>query len=132
MKYFNILYNSFLWGIIFSVLAFQNKWLEMRINIGIIIPITIIIAFIVFILFEKINRFNIDEILSFKFAFINTILMIVFTIIILGIERTKILPAAIIRELLGMTKVSFSRINMVIISIIILGLVIIGFSRNKK
>ncbi|WP_202709401.1 hypothetical protein [Sporosalibacterium faouarense] len=132
MKYFNILYNSFLWGIIFSVLAFQNKWLEMRINIGIIIPITIIIAFIVFILFEKINRFNIDEILSFKFAFINTILMIVFTIIIIGIERTKILPAAIIRELLGMTKVSFSRINMVIISIIILGLVIIGFSRNKK
>lgn len=48
MILFAFIYNGFVLGLFLSVLAFQSQWLEMRINVGLIVFIAIIIAIIIY------------------------------------------------------------------------------------
>ena len=134
MEYFIIIYNSFIWGMLFSILAFQNKWLEMRINMGIIIPVVMILSLGIFtILRIKISKrwtYIINK--GTLFSTVNTVVSVIIMILVLGIERIKIVPAAIIREGLNITRVHFSTINIFILATVIISLFMIVFSGIKR
>lgn len=126
MRAFKLLYNSFIWGLLGAILAFQNTWLEMRINIAIIIPIIMIISILLFTIIKK------GKLLTFRFSTINLIVCTVISMIILGFKRAKIVPASILREGLNVTEVSFTIMNLILAVILIGGLGIIYFSSREK
>lgn len=126
MKTFKLLYNSFIWGLLGAVLAFQNTWLEMRINIAIIIPIIMVISILLLIVIKK------SELLTFWFSAINLVVCTAISMIILGFKRAKIVPASILREGLHVTEVSFTIMNFILVVLLIGGLGIIYFNSRKK
>jgi len=118
------LYNGLVLGLLFSILAFQNQWLEMRINVGIIAFVTIVISMIIYtIALIKNKPINKKRLVIFTFSSLFSSITITF--VILGVKRITTLPASILREALGITKISFENINIIILSIIILGIVTI-------
>ncbi len=131
MGIFKLVYNSFIWGLVLSILAFQNQWLEMRINIGFIIPSIILIALMYFIVLKLYKNKDITNKINVKFTIINLILSSIVILLILGIERTKILPASIIREGINMTSIPFETINLYLISFLIIGIIIIFYFEMK-
>ncbi len=46
MRYFILVYNGLLWGLLAAVLATRSLWLDMRINAGLIIPVVILMTII--------------------------------------------------------------------------------------
>ncbi|KMT22513.1 hypothetical protein [Clostridium cylindrosporum] len=130
MKYFNILYNSFLWSLVIALTSFKSEWLEMRMNIGLLLFGVWIALFIILSLISIKKTLN----MSFIFSIINLIVCLGYLAVLYGIERLSIVPASIIREGLNMTSVSFNTINTVLIVFLLVGLVIIFFTSasNKK
>jgi hypothetical protein len=125
MKTFQIIYNSLIWGLIVAILAFQSVWLEMRMNIGIFVPIVAIIAIIVLAMMKK------GQLLTFKFSLVNLLVGLIVSVFTLGFRRIMVVPASIVREGLGITQVSFSNMNIILMIILIGGLILIYFN-NKK
>lgn len=129
MRLFKLMFNSFIWGIVISVLAFQSEWLEMRINVGYFIPITMILALAgYFILSKKHPSFyNLKGIATIA----NILISSAICAVVLGFERLMIVPAAIIRELLFLTKIGFDIVNITLIIVLTVGLIIIFLSDSK-
>lgn len=119
MKFFILIYNGFIWGLLVAVMATRSLWLDMRISIGMIIP-TIILFTIIVGLIAK-NRL----IITLKFTLVNLILCFVLTFLILGTKRLAVVPASIIRESIKMTSMSFSIVNWVLLISLALGLIVI-------
>ncbi|MDF2548517.1 MAG: hypothetical protein K0R93_3415 [Anaerosolibacter sp.] len=129
MKYFKMLYISFLWGVLFAVVCFQSEWLEMRVNIGLIGFVMMVVSFCTLMVIDK-KKGNMNKLLNFKFVLWNLVLTIGGMVLLLGSERISVLPAAIIREGLHSTRVSFTTINILILSFLILGAGAIVCSEN--
>jgi hypothetical protein len=131
MTFLIFIYNGFILGFLFSILAFQNQWLEMRINVGLIIFLTIFISIILYIitLLKKkviyIKKLRVFTLCSLFSSFIITFL-------ILGSKRIITLPASILRESMGLTQVSFGTFNIIILLIILIGIVPILFVNQSK
>ena len=122
MNFFTFIYNGFVLGLFFSVLAFQSEWLEMRMNVGLIIFITIIMSIIIYIAaLVKKKRIHKKNLKIFTLGSLGTSFIITF--VILGAKRITTLPASIFREALGITNISFGIINIVVLLIILLGIV---------
>lgn len=123
MKTFSLLYNSFLWGLVISTVAFQNEWLEMRMNIGILIFAVMLLTLI----FWSILKRTKGNILDFKtkWSVINVLLCTALMFCLLGFERITIVPASIIREVIKKSDISFNIINIILLTILIAGLAII-------
>lgn len=132
MRLFKLSFNSFVWGIVISVLAFQSDWLEMRINIGYFIPIVMILALVGYAFLSK--KYSSVHSFNYVFTIVNIVVCSAICIVLLGLERLMIVPAAIIRELLFLTKVRFDIINIGLIIMLVLGFLIIFLSdfRYKK
>ena len=130
MKVFKLLYNSFIWGIIVAILAFQSEWLEMRVNIGIFVPLVMALCLIIRILLRKVKKENLLE-LSLKGTIINLLVCIAISLGILGVERIQVVPASILREGLKATSLSFNSVNMIILLIVIGGLVFFLFNNEE-
>jgi purine-cytosine permease-like protein len=129
MRIFKLMFNSFIIGLVISTLAFQSEWLEMRMNIGYFIPITMILALIGYFLQSKrYPRFNH---LSLMATIANIFISSAICAAVLGFERLLIVPAAIIRELLLLTKIPFDRINIGLILLMIIGLLVIWLGEMK-
>lgn len=124
MKKFSTLYNSIVIALLLSFLSFKNTWLEMRVNIGWLIPLYTIILYIIFYIISK--RSKKVVILKYKVLTIgNLIGCSIISAVILGIESIKIVPAAIIREGLMIRHVSLNTINVILVVFLIIGLLII-------
>lgn len=123
MKFFILIYNGFIWGLLAAVMATRSLWLDMRISIGLIIP-TIILFTIIVGLIAK-NRL----IITLKFTLVNLILCFILTFLVLGTKRLAVVPASIIRESIKMTSISFSVVNWVLLISLALGLIVIWLWR---
>lgn len=127
MKYLRIMYNTFLWALVFAITCFKSEWLEMRVNVGYVLFIAFVIltAMLSIYLRKKDLQFN------FKFTIINLVICFVYGNFIYGFKRLQVVPASIIREGINMTRLPFSKINMILLIILILGLLLILFSDRK-
>lgn len=123
MKYFIILYNTFLWAMIISFIMFKNVWFEMRVNVGLCFFIIWALFFIVF-LFVR-SKKNIFK--NFKiFSSINLILFLIVTLIILSPKSAAYIPASIIRDGLYAAKLlNLNTINIILLVFIFGGLIFI-------
>lgn len=128
MKYFKIMYNAFLWALVLAITCFKSEWLEMRVNMGYIL----LSAFVLLTTIVSICLRKKDSQLSFKFTIINLFICFIYGNFIYGFERLQVVPASIIREGINMTRVPFSKINMILLIILILGLLLILFSDRKE
>ena len=129
IKVFRLLYNSFILGIFISILAFQSEWLEMRVNIGIFIPIVMLLCFAIGGLLEKLGKDHIME-LSLRTTIINLLLCIFISLGILGLERIQVVPASILREGMKVTDISFDSINVALLLLLVGGLVLCFFEKD--
>jgi uncharacterized membrane protein YdjX (TVP38/TMEM64 family) len=129
MKVFRLLYNSFIWGILISILAFQSEWLEMRVNIGIFIPIVMVSCLIVKTLLKKLGKGHLFH-LNLTTTIINVIACTIISLVVLGIERIQVVPASIIREGMKVTSISFDSINIILLLLLIAGLILCFFERD--
>jgi len=123
VKIFSLLYNSFLWGLVIATAAFQNEWLEMRMDIGILIPIVMLITLTFWSVFKKSKRNILD--FKAKLSVINLLLCTTLMFCLLGFERITTVPASIIREVLKISETSFNIMNTILLTILIVGLVVI-------
>lgn len=123
MKVFRLLYNSFIWGILISILAFQNEWLEMRVTIGIFIPIVMILCLVVGTLLKKVGKGHLLQ-LNLTATIINVVVCTAISLAVLGTERIQVVPAAIVREGMKVTNISFNSINIILFLLLIAGLII--------
>ncbi len=129
MKMFRLLYNSFIWGMFISILAFQNEWLEMRINIGMFIPIVMALCLIVGTLLKKMGKEHLLQ-LNLIATIINVLACSIISLAVLGIERMQVVPASIVREGMKVTNISFDSINIILLLLLIVGLTICFFERD--
>jgi len=128
MKYLKIMYNTFLWALVFAITCFKSEWLEMRINVGYILFITFGVLTVILSIYLRKK----DLQLNFKFTIINLVVCFIYGNFIYGFKRLQVVPASIIREGINMTRVPFSKINMILLIILILGLLLILLSDRKE
>lgn len=133
MNLFKVIYNSFVIGLSLSVLAFQNEWLEMRVNIGLIVPVTIIVSLIVyaFVSTKKTNT-QVFRKLNITNTFINLIVLITLSVIFLGRVESMTLIPAMLREAMGISNVSLQTINISTIVFLIAGFTLIYRYESRK
>lgn len=129
MNFFTFIYNGFVLGLFFSVLAFQSEWLEMRMNVGIITFITIIVSIIVYtVTVVKKKRVHKKNLKIFTLSSLGTCFII--SLVMLGAKRITTLPASILREALGLTNIRFGIINIILL-IVLFGIVPILASKKE-
>jgi len=126
MKYFVIIYNGFIWGLLAAVMAVNSLWLDMRINLGLIIPLVILISIIAGLTAGK------QVVIKRNFTLANLILCFMLTFLVLGGERLAVVPASIIREGIKITSIGFPVINLALILSLALGLILICMWRPKN
>jgi len=123
MKFFILIYNGFIWGLLAAVLITRSQWIDMRISVGLIIPAVLLITIIGALIARK------KLIITAKFTLANVIGCFVLTFLVLGTKRMAVVPASIIRETINMTSISFSVINWVLLTGLALGLITIWMRR---
>ncbi|HBI91385.1 MAG TPA: hypothetical protein DDY58_02500 [Terrisporobacter glycolicus] len=128
MKYLKIMYNAFLWALVFAITCFKSEWLEMRVNIGYILFIAFGVLTVIFSIYLRKKNLQ----FGFKFTIINIVICFIYGNFIYGFKRLQVVPASIIREGINITRVSFSKINLILLIILILGLLLILFSDRKE
>ena len=129
MKITTYIFISFLWALAVSFTAFGNEWLEMRVNMGYVLAGCWLLFLAVIWLTGEKKAFR----TGFAFSLTNVVAFIIYGVAILGVERFSVVPAAIIREGLGITKTPFHVINYVLYAATALYLVIaFFFARNSK
>lgn len=127
MRILSIIFNSFLWSIVISITIFNNTWIEMRVNVGLVLFLCWATIFIVGVIIRCQWRL--------RFCIINFVICMIYSLILLGGERLKVVPAAIIREGLGFTNISFSIINITVsifITLLFLLILFIEFQNRRK
>jgi len=128
MKYLKIMYNAFLWALVFAITCFKSEWLEMRVNIGYILFIAFGVLTVIFSIYLRKKKLQ----FGFKFTIINIVICFIYGNFIYGFKRLQVVPASIIREGINITRVPFSKINLILLIILILGLLLILFSDRKE
>lgn len=132
MRVLKLLYNGFIWGLLAAVLAFQNTWLEMRINIGYIIPMLMALVLIAGLLIGEARRgYKLIGGIDFKFSAANLLLCSTAALLILGVQRLAIVPAAIVREGIRATGISFTVINIIITAVLLIGAAVLALNEKQ-
>ncbi len=125
MRFFSLIYNGFVWGLLVAVMATSSLWLDMRIKVGLIIPAVILISVMLgFITKNKMIQ-------TWGFTVINLVGCSGVIFFLLGAKRMAVLPASIIRETINMTSLSFSAINWGLAMFLSLGLIVIWRCRPR-
>ena len=114
---------------VIAITSFKSEWLEMRVNIGYIFFGTLILLSVILSLISRRKGLKLGGI----FTTVNLFICIIYSMILYGFQRLKVVPASIIREGIHQNKIPFSRINWILLIILILGLVIIIiFDKSKQ
>jgi len=122
-KIFYVFYLSLLIGFLLAIISFQSFWLEMRVNIGLLIPVYTAVFYAAFYsVMKRVEHINGKHKL---FAFGSLLASSAASLMLLGPERIKVVPAAIVREGLNLVHVKYSYINLAICVFLLAGLIII-------
>jgi hypothetical protein len=122
VKYFKILYNSFLWSMALALTCFRNEWLEMRVNIGyLLFGIWLILFAAGCVLFRKQAALR----RGFRFSSVNLLICALYGFLLYGAGRMAVVPAAIVREGLHVTGISFTMVNTVLAVLLAAGPVLL-------
>lgn len=113
MRTMGQIYLSFIWGTAVAVALFQINWLEMRVNMGLVLFAA---AGLLFILCTAG-----DYQPTFLHICISLLLIIGTGLPMLGGERLTSLPALIIREGLGLTRADISSVKGFLLVFFVLG-----------
>ncbi|OUO91136.1 hypothetical protein [Cloacibacillus sp. An23] len=119
MTHIGRLYNSFIWAAAVSAALFQNTWLEMRVNMGLVLFALFALFFVVSAIWNV--RF------SLLFTTASLVLICAAGAFFLGPSRMCVLPALIIREGLGARLVGVPAINAAAAAFLVIGYVLIAF-----
>ena len=114
MKAVALIINSFLYAMMIAVTIFGSVWLEMRVNIGWILFIAWALFGVLGYYFTRAKTQRISR----SFTLITYTIAFVYSFLLLGWQRLAIVPAAIIREGIGMTKLPFLTINIVLLALL--------------
>nr|AGS53096.1 hypothetical protein [uncultured bacterium contig00036] len=116
-------YNSVVIALLLAFISFRSFWLEMRVNIGMLIPVYAAIVFVIFFFVSK-NMRNFGG--RYKmFTAINLLVSGIASTLILGAQSMGVVPAAIIREGLKITHTKILYINIALGMFLACGLLII-------
>ena len=123
MKYFVVLYNTFLWAMLIAFMMFKNVWLEMRVNIGLCF---FVIWALLFIIFSFVNNKKHIFKKYLIFSLINLVLCFILTLIILSPSAIAYTPSSIVRDgLFIFRSLKLNLINIILSIFIIAGILII-------
>lgn len=121
MKYLAAFYNSALWAMLIALMSFRNEWLEMRANIGLIFIALWVLLFAAGIFIAARTR-------RFPTVLLTAVTLVATSataLLVYGPKRLMVVPAALIRESLGMPRLSFSTVNGSIAAFLLIGAVIL-------
>ena len=124
----NKVYNTALWAMTISMLLGMWAWLAMRINMGWIFYGLWLVLAIVFILIKKLAC-------GWKFTCINVVVCAAINLVVFGVDKLKILPAARVREGIMMYTLNLGLVNTIIMAFLVVGLALIlffGLKDSKK
>lgn len=121
MKFLGMLYNSFLWAMLVSLICFKSEWLEMRVNVGWILFGLWLVFTIAAAWFLRRGKRKLSPV----FTLANLVVCLAAAIFLYGPRRLAVVPAAIIREGLHMTQIPFLFVNLVILLCLAAGLVLL-------
>lgn len=131
MSIFYSLFNSFIYAMFISVFLFKCMWLQMRVNVGFIFLVLFAILFLLFLFVIGRKKSSLGK---FLFSILSMIIMGVVLYLTIGIERLKVIPAAIIRTGIRNTSLPFDIINrgilIYIAVLVILMLINVDFSKK--
>jgi hypothetical protein len=122
-----VFYSSVIIALFLACLSFKSVWLEMRVNIGLLVPVYAAVVFtaIWFALKGHARIKGKHKLLAVG----NLIATGMASIMVLGPESIKVVPAAIIREGLGLIHTRFLYINLALCAFIVAGLILILVQR---
>ena len=124
-----IVYNSIVTALLLAIISFKSVWLEMRVNIGLLIPIYAAIVCIVLCIIHR-NRNHLNR--KHKLVtIVNLLISGAVSVLILGISSIKVVPAAIIREGLHLVHAKFLYVNLALCAFLTAGLIIILVQKEK-
>jgi hypothetical protein len=122
------LYNALPIAMLTSTALFRITWLEMRFNVGwIFFALWGILAFT----FAKWSRFF-AKLLDVKGTTANLLICGLGVFLLLGKARVFSIPAALIREGVGLPRLPFFWINMAIVAFLLLGWLLLFFTSRRK
>lgn len=128
MKFLGMLYNSFLWAMLVSLVCFKSEWLEMRVNVGcILFGLWLVLALTAALLLRRRKRR-----LGPVFTLANLAVCLAVGVFLYGPRRMTVVPAAIIREGLHMTRIPFLFVNLVILLGLAAGLILLFVRRTTN
>ena len=117
---FNKFYNTALWGMTISMLLGMWAWLGMRINMGWIFYGTWLVLFLVFIFIRKLAC-------GWKFTCVNLAVCTAFDLVVFGMDKLMILPAARVREGIMMYTLNLDLVNIFIVAFLAIGFGLVLF-----
>lgn len=117
---FNKFYNTALWGMTISMLLGMWAWLGMRINMGWIFYGTWLVLFLVFIFIRKLAC-------GWKFTCVNLAVCTAFNLVVFGMDKLMILPAARVREGIMMYTLNLDLVNIFIVAFLAIGFGLVLF-----
>ena len=116
----NKIYNTSLWGMTISMLLGMWAWLGMRINMGWIFYGTWLVLFLVFIFIRKLAC-------GWKFTCVNLAVCTAFNLVVFGMDKLMILPAARVREGIMMYTLNLDLVNIFIVAFLAIGFGLVLF-----
>lgn len=126
-RLFYMLYNSIVIALLLAFISFRSVWLEMRVNVGLLVPIYTAAIFLIFMFALRKKRGFSGK---YKvFTVVNLLVTGIASTLVLGIQSMGVVPAAIIREGLKMAHTKFSYINIALCVFLAAGLLIILVQR---
>lgn len=128
MSCFAALYNAFLWSMALSVLLFQNLWLEMRVNLGVVFFALWALLFLLIAGTRPLRR----TCRSFAGATFSLITAPALCVFLLGTERSLAVPASIIREGLMQHRLPIGTINLALGALTIIGWLAIALASYRE
>ena len=125
---FNKFYNTALWGMTISMLLGMWAWLAMRINMGWICYGLWLVLFIIFGFIRK-------RACGWKFTCVNMAVCAAINLVVFGVDKLKILPAARVREGIMMYTLNLGLVNTFIMAFLVIGFALVlffGLKGSKK
>ena len=125
---FNKFYNTALWGMTISMLLGMWAWLAMRINMGWIFYGLWLVLFIIFVFIRKLA-------FGWKFTCVNMAVCAAINLVVFGVDKLKILPAARVREGIMMYTLNLGLVNTFIMAFLVIGFALVlffGLKGSKK
>lgn len=128
MYYWEMIYNTFFWAFGIVLTLFNNTWIQMRVNLGLVFFLLWLgLCLLGLVLFR--HRRQVPGLL---FSAVNLAVCSGYCLLSYGLKRLLVVPAALIREGLGLPVLPFATINYVLAGFILIGFLFILYAGIKR